>query len=133
MRIVAGFLPDQIGDDNRLALGRACGPEQLLHPRVVINTVVDDDARGRDIPADRRTHLEQMRVLVGVAEDAGHLHVRTADLLGDVAVEVLGGDDADRLTHHLRQNRRCEQDCECGQGRELFHPDPPVRHGLDGA
>jgi hypothetical protein len=97
---------------------------------------VDYSIRDRfaaDCPADRRTHLEQMRVLVGVAEDAGHLHVRTADLLGDVAVEVLGGDDADRLTRHLRQYRRCEQDCECGQGRELFHPDPPVRHGLDGA
>src|SRR5207247_681426 len=55
------------------------------------------------------------------------------DLLGDVAVEVLGGDDADRLSRHLRQRRRCEQGCESRQGGELFHPDPPVRHGLEGA
>jgi hypothetical protein len=30
MRIVAGLFPDQIGDDNRLALGRERSPEQLL-------------------------------------------------------------------------------------------------------
>jgi hypothetical protein len=35
-------------------------------------------------------------VLVGIAEDAGHLDVRPADLGGDVAVEILGGDDGDR-------------------------------------
>ena len=36
-----------------------------------------------------------MRVLVGIAQDAGDRGVGAADLLRDVAVEVLGRHDAD--------------------------------------
>ena len=50
MRVVAGLLPDQIGDDDRLAIGRAGGREEFLHPRVIVDAVVDDDARARDRP-----------------------------------------------------------------------------------
>src|ERR1700739_3083028 len=38
-----------------------------------------------------------MRVLVGIVEDANHRNVGAADLLGDVAVKVLGRDDLDRV------------------------------------
>ena len=97
MRVVAGLLSDQIGDDDRFAIGRTGGPEEFLHPRVIVDAVIDDDARARDVPAHRGTDLEQMRVLVGIVEDAGHRDVGAADLLGDVAVEVLGRDDLDRV------------------------------------
>jgi hypothetical protein len=84
------------------AIARLRGREQLRHPRVVVDAVVDHDPRGRDGARDRWAGLEQMRVLVRIAEDAGHAHVGAADLAGDVAVEVLGRDDRDRGVRGLR-------------------------------
>ncbi len=37
--------------------------------------------------------LEQMRVLVGIGEDRGDGDIGAADLRGDVAPEILAGDD----------------------------------------
>ena len=38
-----------------------------------------------------------MRILVRVVEDAGDRDLAAADLPGDVAIKVFGGDDFDRL------------------------------------
>ena len=38
-----------------------------------------------------------MRVLVGIGENADDRDVAAADLARDIAVEILGGDDRDRL------------------------------------
>ena len=48
--------------------------------------------------------LEQMRVDVGVGENACHRDVAAADLIGDVAVEILRGDDFDGSANAGRQN-----------------------------
>jgi hypothetical protein len=62
-----------------------------------------------------------MRVLVGIAENAGDGHVRTADLLREVAVEILGGDDGDGL-----RLRRGGAETECEKDREKpAHAAPP--------
>jgi len=76
--------------------GAAGGAEQPGHPWVVIGAVVHHDARILERAGGLRAGLEEVRVLVGVAEDTRHADVRAADLLGDVAVEILGRDDLDR-------------------------------------
>ena len=61
----------------------------FVHPGVVVGAVVDDDSGGRELAQHRGRGLEQMRVLVGIAHDADHLDLQAADLVGDVAVEIL--------------------------------------------
>ena len=71
------------------------GGEQLCHPRIVVDAVDDDDLRLGERLGGRGAGFEQMGVVVGAGEDAGHRHVGAADLGGDVAVEVLRRDDFD--------------------------------------
>ena len=73
------------------------GAEQLLHPGIVVDAVDDHDLRGGERLGGLGARLEQMRILVRIAEDAGHRDVVAADLAGDVAVEILGGDDLHRV------------------------------------
>jgi len=82
------------------------GAEQLLHPRIIIDAVDDHDLRLGERLRSLGARLEQMRVLVRTAEDAHHRDSVTADLAGDVAVEVLGGDDPHRVGERRRGDER---------------------------
>ena len=95
MRIVAGLLADELGDVDDDAAGTRRRAEQLLHPRVVVGAVEDDDLRIGDLAHRARRGLEQMRVLVGIAHDADDGDPVAADLPGDVAVEILRRDDGE--------------------------------------
>ena len=59
-----------------------------------------------------------MRVLVGIVHDAADLDPVAADLLGDVAVEILRRDDGDRCIGDERAgqggNRKQQRQCRCG-------------------
>ena len=61
-----------------------------------------------------------MRVLVGAGQDAGHGHLRAADLPGDVAIEIFGRDDGNRL----RRRREAEKQGG-GEEQDSFHPFDP--------
>ena len=89
VRIVAGLLVHEVGGDDHDAAGPGRHREQLFHPRIVVGAVVDDDLRGGDLADDGGRGLEQMRVLVGIAQDAGDRDPVAADLLRDVAVKIL--------------------------------------------
>ena len=93
MRIVAGMAADELRDRNIRAARRPVRLEQLFHPRIVIRAVEDHDPRLRDVACGLRARLEQVRVLVGMGEDAGHRDMGAADLRGDVAIKILGRDD----------------------------------------
>ena len=98
--------------------GRGAAPMQLVHPRVVVGAVDDDDLRVGDLPHDARRGLEQMRILVGIVHDAGDGDPVAADLPGDVAVEILRRDDGDRRVGGERAgqggNRKQQRQCRCG-------------------
>ena len=106
MRIVAGLAADELRDDDLLAAGGLVGAEQLLHPGVIVDAVDDDDLRVGERLRGLGARLEQMRVLVRIAEDARHGDGVAADLAGDVAVEVLGGDDLHRVGERWRGDER---------------------------
>ena len=95
MRIVARLPVHEVGHDDDLAVRRPRGGQQLRHPGIVVGAVVDHDRGGRQEAGDRWARLEQMRILVGVAQDAGDRGVGAGELLRDVAVEVLRRHDAD--------------------------------------
>jgi hypothetical protein len=96
MRIVAGRLVHELRHLDRLAAGDRRRGEQLFHPGVVVRAVEDDDRRAGDRSRRRCAHLEEMRVLIGVAENADHGHLGAAELLGDIAIEILRCDNAQR-------------------------------------
>src|SRR5579872_81690 len=106
VRIVAGFLTSEVADDDRNAAGVARRPEQLVDPWVVVDSVVDDDLRAGDGTRDGRADFEEMRVLIRIVKHARHRDVLTADLLRDVAVEVLGCENSYREgeREHQRPN-----------------------------
>ena len=130
MRVVAGFLAHEVGDDDCLAVGAASGAQQLLHPGIVADAAVDDDLSRRDFACDRGACLEQMRVLVRVAQNARDFRAPAADLLGDITVEVLGSHNADG-SRGPRQKRRCQQGRKGHQKCEPFHQSGP-QDRLDG-
>src|SRR6516164_10007347 len=122
MRVFAGLFMDEIGgndyDTPRL---RRCG-EQLRHPWVVISTVVNDDLCRRQLTRNSRRDFEQVRVLIGIAQDADHFDSGAADLVSDVPVEILG---RYKLDWAVRGARICmpgesEHDSEDNSG-EGFH------------
>ena len=80
MRIVAGLAADQRADDDFLAARRLVGAEQLLHPGIVVDAVDDDDLGVGERLGGLGARLEQMRILVGIGQDAGHRDIRAADL-----------------------------------------------------
>ena len=89
VRIVPGLLVHEVGGDDHDASGPGRHLEQLFHPWVVVGAVVDDDLGRSDLAHDGGRDLEQMRVLVGIAQDAGDRDPVTADLLRNVAVKIL--------------------------------------------
>src|SRR3954471_6902295 len=97
MRIVAALVAREVGRNDHGAVAGGGGREELVHPRVVVGAVVEDDLRVGDGAGGGGASLEQMRVVVRVVEDAGHGHMAAADLGGEVAIEVFGCDDADRV------------------------------------
>ena len=97
MRVVAGLAADQRADHDLLAAGRVVGAQELLHPRVVINAVDDDDLGVAERLRRLRTGFEQVRIVVGIGENAGHRDIRAADLARHVAVEIFRRDDFHRI------------------------------------
>jgi hypothetical protein len=71
------------------------GRQELVHPRIVVGAVDDDDPRIGDLARDARRGLEQMWVLIGVRHDADDGDPVAADLAGYVAIEVLRRDHGD--------------------------------------
>ena len=115
MRIVAGLAADQRADEDFLAARGLVGGQQLFHPGVVIDAVDDHDLGVGERLGGLGARLEQMRVLVGIGQDAGDGYVGAADLRGEVAIEVLRGDDLDGIGESGRgrgddgQDRRGQQ------------------------
>ena len=111
VRIVAGLLVHEIGGDDHNAPGLRRHLEQPFHPRVVVGAVVDDHLRRGDLADDGRRGLEQMRVLVGIAQDAGDRNLVAADLLRHVAVEILRRHDRDFAAGRAGagEGRKCDQ------------------------
>ena len=91
--------------------------EQLLHPGIVVDAVDDHDLGVGERLGGLRARLEQMRVLVRIGEDAGHGDIVAADLAGDVAIEILGGDDLHRIGE--RRRAASAQSGEGGGDEEL--------------
>ena len=60
---------------------------------------------------DGRRGLEQMRVLVGIAQDADDRYLVTADLLCHVAIEIFRGQDRDFAAGRtgVGEGRNCDQ------------------------
>ncbi|CAM2152069.1 hypothetical protein PT2222_270105 [Paraburkholderia tropica] len=117
VRIVARFLADEVRRDDGRALAALGRAEQLAHPRVVVGAVVDHHARVLERARRLRARFEQVRVLIRIAQDARHAHVRAADLLDDVAIEVLRRHHGDGGVG-LRRARRAEQARDGGEGGE---------------
>ena len=121
MRVVAGLPVHEVGHDDDLAVRRSRGGEQLRHPGIVVGAVVDHDGGGRQEAGDGRARLEQMRVLVGIAEDAGDAGVGAGELLRHVAVEILCSHDAEPRGSRLCRGRAGQQRRDCQQQAELRH------------
>lgn len=51
----------------------------------------------RNRPADGGAYLEQMRILIRIVQNAGHQGVGTADLMGNVTIQIFGSDDPERI------------------------------------
>jgi hypothetical protein len=64
------------------------GREQLLHPGIVIGAVGDRDGGLRQRAGNGWTGFEQMRILVGIRQDAVDPTLRAGDLTGDITVEI---------------------------------------------
>ena len=127
MRIVARLLADQVGgnDGRAVRLGRC--REQLVHPRIVVGAVVDDDLGIGDGARRRRAGLEEMRIVVGIGKDAGDGDMAAADLAGEVAIEILGRHDVQLVFgpgSSAGQQRRCDQ--QRGQKGNGTHPWSPL-------
>ena len=105
MGIVAWLVADQGADQDFLASGRLMGAEQLLHPGIIIDAIDDDDLGVRQSLRRIRARLEQMRIVVWIAENARHRDVRAADLGREVAIEILRRDDLDRIRESGRAKR----------------------------
>ena len=106
MRIVAGLVSDEFADDDLPPAGRLAGRQHLFHPGIVIDAIHDDDLRIPEGLGGVDARLEQMRVLIGAAQDAGDRDMRPADLGGHVAVEVLRRDDPDGIGESRRGHER---------------------------
>ncbi len=78
---------------------RGSGPS-----RVVVRAVDTRDVRGGEIAGHGRAGLEQVRVLVGVGQDAADSRGRAGELAGDVALEVIRRPDAHRRGVRLRRS-----------------------------
>ena len=88
MRIASGFCAGELrGIDDDAARPRRRGDE-LVHPRIVVGAVEDDDLRIGDLPHDAGRRLEQMWVLVRIVHDADNVDPVAAELARDVAVEI---------------------------------------------
>ena len=64
MRIVASLVADELPDDDLLAAGGLVGAQQLLHPRIVVDAVDDDDLGVGERLGGVGARLEQVRILV---------------------------------------------------------------------
>ena len=122
MRIVARLSVQEVSRNDRATVGlRRCG-EELLHPRIVVGTVVNDDLCAGDLADDGRRDLEQVRVLVGIAHDAGDGNLLAADLPSHVAVKILRCHDRDFAVRRMRC-RKSRKYAEIGGGdrQKDFH------------
>ena len=119
MRIVARLAADERADHDRLAARRLVGGEQLLHPGIVVDAVDDDDLGVGQRLGGLGARLEQMRVLVGIGQDAGDGDIGAADLGGDVALEILGGDDLHGIGESGR--RRARRPAQSGEETDGKH------------
>ena len=106
VRIVPGFTVHEAGGGDCRAPSARRHLQQFLDPGVVIGAVVDDDLRGGDLPDDGGRDLEQMRVLVGIAQDAHDRNPVAADLSRNVAVEILRRDDRDLPVRSMCRRQR---------------------------
>lgn len=77
------------------------------------------------LPGGLAARFEQMRIDIGVGENAGHSDMPAADLSGHVAVEILRGHDLDRIgegrraEHGERQGRETNELAGHGIGPKL--------------
>ena len=122
MRIVAGLLADELGNLDRDAAGGAGCRQQLGHPGIIVGAVVDDDPRRRETARRRGTRLEKVRILVRVGEDAGDFHSGAAHLLRDVAIEILGRYDGDRLRARCGDTAQADTQYEKSQDTHVSFP-----------
>ena len=119
VRIVARFVANQRADHDLLAPRRLVGAEQLLHPGVVVDAVDDDHLGVGERLRRLGARLEEMRVVVGVRENARHRDIVAADLCRKVAVEVFGRHDL----HRVGQSRRTEgaKSDRCDERKRFRH------------
>jgi hypothetical protein len=68
--------------------------QKLIHPRIVIGPIEDNDLRRTDLADDRRRCLEQMRILIGIAHYGDDVDQIAANLPSDVSIEIFRRDDA---------------------------------------
>jgi hypothetical protein len=115
MRVVARSFARQFADVDRRSVRVRDSAQQLRHPRIVVEAVIDDDPCRGEGSCDRGARLEQVRILIGIGENARHLDIEPADLLRDVAIKVFGGQNSGGLLGR-RQGWRDQQSGgnECG-------------------
>src|SRR5262249_25522828 len=95
VRVVAAAAAGEPGDVEGDAAARRVGVDEPLHPGVVPGAVDDRVVRLRDGAGVLGRGLVGVGIGVGVGDDAGDAGVGAADLGGDAAPEVLGGDHLD--------------------------------------
>jgi hypothetical protein len=83
-------------------------------------TVVDHNRCRGESASDRWAGLEEVGILVWVAQDAGDRSVRTGHLLRYIAVEVLCRHDANRSRRRLSLSWSHQQNGSDAQGK-LHH------------
>ena len=96
----------EIGGDDDGAVRASAKPQQLLHPRIVAGAVEHHDLRGRDLAHDGGRGLEQMRVLIGIVQDADDSDAVAADLARDAAVKILRRHHGDLVAGGLGRKGR---------------------------
>ncbi len=85
VRIAAVRHLDDVADIDQLEVCRAVGGEQLAHPGVVADAVLDDDVGVRDVARVGRARVVVVRVGVGIRDDA--LDVDLACRRAELAIE----------------------------------------------
>ena len=96
VRIAAVGHSDEGADVDDVLAGGVVGREQLGHPRVVADAVLDDDAAPASVAGVCSARVIVVRVGVGVRDDALNVDLAAAELGRDRAPEVLGRHDVQR-------------------------------------
>jgi bacterioferritin-associated ferredoxin len=109
MRIVSCRSVQEIGHHDHLAAWGSRCRQQLCHPGIVAGAIANHDGSVRQEARNGRARFEQVWILVGIAQDAGHCCVGAGELLRDVTIEVFRGDNVDSLSGTLRRGAAREQ------------------------